>query len=49
MVVRYVAHTEEIKNARVLARRLEERRPFILRQWKGVPWFVPLHILRPCT
>jgi len=33
----YVAHIGEVKNKRVLVRRLEERGPFILRQWKGVP------------
>jgi hypothetical protein len=49
MVVRYVAHNGEVENTRVLVRRHEEKRPFVLRQWIGVPWFVPVHILRQCA
>jgi hypothetical protein len=45
VVVRYVAYIGEVENARVLVRRLEGRRQFMLRQWKGVPWFVSrLHL-----
>jgi hypothetical protein len=46
MVVRYLAHIGEIENTRVLVKRLEERRPFVLRQWKGIPWFVPCSHLK---